>query len=477
MTEKDTTRGQTEDRDEPDLALPHRTEAPDISLTGLFKLATPLLVANLAIMGGATIDTVMAGRIGAEHLATVALGSATSVMVLFGVVGTLQGLSPIAGHHFGARKYSKIGFELTQNLWIAVFLALLGGLICAQTDFWTEFGGVSGRVAQMTRDYLLASVLGVPAAIISRSYIAVNAAVNRPRVTMYVALMMLATKIPLNIIFMYGWLGVPALGGAGAGWSLAVNAWLGLAAYYLVWRLDPYYDRMRPDRFYWPDVRALWAQLKLGVPIGLSVFFEVSSFTLMAIFISRIGTTDVAAHQIVANITATLYQVPLSLAIAVSILVSQCLGAGFPDKAREITLRTFKTATCLAVMGSVLLYVAGDPLVALYTKDAAVHTLAVSLLIFGIIYHVTDALQTVGSFSLRGYRITFVPMLIYGILLWAVGLGGGYWAGFHAQQFGGPYGAAGFWAATALGLVLAGLSLSSMALWVSAKRVHTPKAF
>ncbi|MGN1209000.1 MAG: MATE family efflux transporter, partial [Duodenibacillus sp.] len=68
-------------------------------------------------------------------------------------------------------------------------------------------------------------------------------------------------------------------------------------------------------------------------------------------------------------------------------------------------------------------------------------------------------------------------MLIYGILLWAVGLGGGYWAGFYAQAFGGPFGAAGFWAATALGLVLAGISLSSMALYVSAKRVHAPKAF
>lgn len=446
---------------------PQRTAAPDIGLVALFKLAGPLFVANLAIMGAATIDTIMAGRLGAEHLAVVALGGATAVMVLFALVGVLQGLSPIAGHHYGARKLDLIGFEVTQSLWVAFALALLGALACLQTDFWVHFGGVSGQVAEMTRTYLIISAVGLPAAIISRTYIAVNAAVNRPRVTMWVALMMLATKAPLNGVFMYGWLGFPALGGAGAALALTVNSWLGLLVYYLVWKLDPYYSAMRPAHWFGPHLRTIWHQLRLGVPIGLSVFFEVSSFTLMAIFISRIGTIDVAAHQIVANITATLYQVPLSIAIAVSVLVSQCLGAGRKDKAQEITIRALKTAAAIALVSVVTLYIFRTHLVKLYTIDEAVQQLATSLLIFGVIYHVTDACQTVSGFALRGYRVTLAPMLIYGILLWCVGLGGGYWAGFHATSWGGPFGAAGFWGATAVGLVLAGLSLAAMALWVA----------
>ena len=351
-------------------------------------------------------------------------------------------------------------------------LALIGAALCLQTDWWVAFGGVSGNVAEMTRLFLYAAAAGLPAAIISRSFIAVNAAVNRPRVTMYVALMMLATKAPLNAVFMYGLFGFPAMGGAGAGVALAVNSWLGLTAYYLVWKRDRYYDRMRPLHFFAPHWSALWHQLKLGVPIGLSVFFEVSSFTLMAIFISRIGTIDVAAHQIVGNITATLYQIPLSIAIAVSVLVSQSLGAGYKDRAREITVRALRTAVAIALVCVVTLYVLREPLVGLYTTDAAVQSLAVSLLIFGIIYHVTDACQTVSGFALRGYRVTLAPMLIYGVLLWCVGLGGGYWAGFHAESFGGPFGAAGFWGATAVGLVLAGISLASMALWVSGVRAR-----
>ena len=449
---------------------PHHASAPDVSLSALFRLSAPLFVANMAIMGAATIDTIMAGRLGAEHLAVVALGGATSVMVLFALVGILQGLSPIAGHHFGARKYRLIGFELTQSLWLALLLAVIAVVVILQTDFWVNFGGVSGEVARMTTEYFYASAWGLPAAVIMRCFIALNSAVNRPRVSMYISLTLLATKAPLNLLFMYGWLGFPAMGGAGAAMAMSVNSWIALIAYYVIWKKSSAYDAMRPEKFYLPQIKAILAQLRLGIPIGLTIFFEVSSFTLMAIFISRIGTVDVAAHQIVGNITATLYQVPLSLAIAVCVLVSQCLGAGATAAARTITVRTLKCAVLITATNAVLLYVFREELVSLYTPDAAVQKLAASLLIFGVIYHVTDACQSVSNFALRGYRVTVLPMVLYGVLLWCVGLGGGYYLGFYAEPWGGPYGAAGFWAATTVGLVLAGLTLSSLALYVARER-------
>ena len=221
--------------------VPHHAAEPDVSLGALAKLSAPIFIANLALMGAATIDTLMTGNLGKEHLAVVALGGATSVMVLFGLVGILQGLSPIVGHHYGARNYKAIGFELSQNLWLAILLGIIGCVLLLQTDFWTKFGGVSGEVARMTSLFLVFSAPGIFASIVSRSFIALNAAVSRPRVTMYVSLLMLACKIPLNCIFMYGWLGFPALGGAGAGLSLAVDAWLALICYIVIYKKDAFY--------------------------------------------------------------------------------------------------------------------------------------------------------------------------------------------------------------------------------------------
>ena len=289
---------ETKTSDAPENTRPTRLTPPDISVGALFKLASPIFVANLSIMGSATVDTIMAGRLGAEHLAAVALASATAVMIFISLVGILQGLSPIAGHHYGARKFERIGFELTQSAWLGVILTVIGMALILQTDFWVAFGQVHGNVALMAGEYLLFSAAGLPAAVLSRPFVALNAAVNRPKVTMYVALGMLAMKVPLNALFMYGLFGLPELGGAGAGAATAVNSWLSLAAYWLIWKCDRFYSPMRPAKFYLPDVKALLQHLKLGVPIGLSTFFEVSSFTLMAIFIARIGTIDVAAHRL-----------------------------------------------------------------------------------------------------------------------------------------------------------------------------------
>ena len=120
----------------------------------------------------------------------------------------------------------------------------------------------------------------------------------------------------------------------------------------------------------------------------------------------------------------------------------------------------------IAVVMSVLLFLFRSFILWLYTSEAEVHGLAMSLILFGCFYYVFDAMQSVSAFALRGYRVTVAPMIIYGIMLWGVGLGLGYQFAFHGEWAGGPYGVFGFWGATATGLFLTGISLTIMALWV-----------
>lgn len=455
--------------------IPQRLTPPDISLRAIGKLAGPIYVANIAIMGGGTIDTIMAGHLGPDHLAAMALGIASMISVFMGLTGILQGLSPIAGHHFGAKRFHMIGYELTQCLWLSVMLSVIGILILGNTGFWTGLAQVQGPVKEMATTYLSICVMGLPAALLGRAFIALNAAVSRPKITMYVSIGMLALKAPLNALFMYGWLGCPAMGGAGAAVSSSILSWLSLLCFIIVWKYDRFYEPMRAQRWYWPEVKAMINHLRIGVPIGLSTFFEVSSFTLMAIFVSRFGAITVSAHQIVANITSICFMIPLSIGISASVLVSQCLGAGWPSVAQQATKRTLGLAVGVAVIVVTALYFGRVPVISLYTGDAQVIQIAASLLIFGVIYHVFDALQTVGCFALRGYRVTVAPMIIYGVFLWGVGLMGGYYMGFNGEGFDGPWGAYGFWAMTALGLILAGTVLSSLALWTAHKRAKADK--
>ena len=195
---------------------------PDTSLKALAKLAGPIWIANIAIVGSGTIDTIMAGHLGKEHLAAIALGIATTISVLMGLVGVLMGLSPIAGHHFGARKFRAIGEELNQSFWLSLVLMAVGVPLLLNTDFWIELGGAKGEVADMAAEFIRWTAFALPASLLGRCFIALNAAVSRPRITMWVSLGMLA----LMVFAVYlGWfpVGFAAPIGAGAEVSLATR--------------------------------------------------------------------------------------------------------------------------------------------------------------------------------------------------------------------------------------------------------------
>jgi MATE family multidrug resistance protein len=342
------------------------------------------------------------------------------------------------------------------------------------TDLWIGFAQVDEEVGRVATLYLRAIAFGLPAALATRVFVALNAAVSRPKVTMLINVTALALKVPLNLVFMHGMGPVPALGGAGAGVATALLSWLMLAMSLAVWRFDSFYARFRSTEAHGPRWASIREQLKLGVPIGLSTMFEVTSFTFMAVLIARLGTVAVAGHQIVANLVAILFMVPLSLGIATSVLVAQSLGAAQPKVARRAALRGFRIAVAIAITAAAALWLLREVIVALYTSDPAVASMALSLLGLAAVFHLFDAGQGIAAFVLRGYKSTFWPMVIYGLALWGIGLGGGYWIGLSPSPFGPPRGPAGFWEAATVALALAAILLCVLAAAVSRRHVARP---
>ncbi|MEP6608643.1 MAG: MATE family efflux transporter [Burkholderiaceae bacterium] len=444
---------------------------PGTSTRAFVQLAWPLLIANLAVVGNGTIDTIMAGRLSAADLAAVAVGSAIYISAYIGLMGVLQALTPIAGHHFGAHRWRAIGDDLQQALWLSLFLALLGLPFVLATDTWLQFSQVYPQVASIATNYLHAIAFGLPAALASRVFVSLNAAVSRPEVTMIINVLALALKVPLNALFMSGAGPIPAMGGAGAGVATAVLAWVMLALSLGVWRFDPFFRRFHGERILTPHWESQLKLLKLGVPIGVSMLFEVTSFTLMAVLIARLGTAAVAGHQIVANLAAILFMVPLALGISTSVLVAQSLGAGAARVARTAALRGIRLAMSIALVAAALLWLLRDSIVALYTTDAVVASVAISLIGWAAAFHVFDACQGVCAFALRGYKNALWPMVIYGVSLWGIGLLGGFWIGLHETPFGPARGPLGFSQAATVALGITGFALAWLATTVSNQRI------
>jgi MATE family multidrug resistance protein len=213
---------------------------------------------------------------------------------------------------------------------------------------------------------------------------------------------------------------------------------------------------------HWPTIAGF---ARLGIPAGLAVMVEVTSFTLMALFIARQGTTASAAHQIAANLAAVLYMVPLSLAIATSARVSYWLGAGNPEQARKVVFIGFMLSAPAGIVFAAILLIAKDHIGRVYSTNASVVAMSGSVLVWVAAYHAADALQTLSVFVLRCYRITLAPLAVYCTLLWGAGLGGGYWMAYAGN---GPWAQAPsptpFWAASAAALTVTATLFIAM-LW------------
>jgi len=440
------------------------------------SLAWPVLIGQLAVIAFGVIDTAMVGRFSATDLAALGLGSSIYISVYIGLTGILVALQPIAGQLFGAGRESEIGEETRQALWLAAVLAVAGFVLLYFPEPLLSLAKAPPALHDRTVDYLRILSFGLPASLAFRVYSSLTNAVGKPRLVMFLQVGGLVLKFPLNTWFIFGGLGVPALGGPGCALASTLINWV-LAIVGMTVLLK--FEFFRPfgifSRFTWPVFKRQVALLRLGIPMGLSYLIEVTSYTFMALFISRFGTTTLAGHQIAGNLGAVLYMTPLSIGIASSTLVSQALGAQRFDDAASISRHGIGMACVLALGYGVALLAARPHVIGAYTPDPNVIAAAMPLVLIIFFYHLCDALQITTAFILRAYKVTIVPTVIYAIALWGIGLGGGYLLGF---DVGGAVpaslqGARGFWIANSLSLGVAGVGLFLYWRRVSTRHIST----
>lgn len=440
------------------------------------RLAWPLLIGQLAVLAFGTIDTMLVARYAAADLAALAVGGAAYITVFIGLMGVVLALGPIVGQLYGARKLEAAGAQLHQAVWLALGLSVVGSALLAFPQPFLWLSRAEPEVADKVRSYTLALAASLPAALLFTAYRGFNTAVSRPKAVTALQIGGLALKVPLSFAFVFGAGPLQPMGVAGCGLATCIAMWAQLIAAFVLLRRDPFYAPFRIlGRGLLPPSRpALLAQLKLGVPMGLSIGIEVTGFTFMAFFISRLSPTAVAGHQIAANLVALMYMLPLALANATSTLVAQSIGAGAMRQARRLGWHGLGIGVALAVAIGLLVLATRGTVVRIYTGDAAIIAAALPLLSWLAVFHIGDAAQCLASFVLRAYRIATVPLVIYASAIWGVGLGGGYWLAFGRPAWAPEalYGARGFWAAATVGLVTAATGLCLLLAWVQRKRLH-----
>jgi len=423
-------------------------------------LAVPIIIAQLAQMGMGVADAIMAGRVSATDLAGIALGGNLYWPLMLLMSGIVMAVTPSVSQLHGAGRGGDAGAVVRQALWIGVCGGVIVAVLMQNVEPVYRVLGVDERAIPVAAGYLSAASLGLPAML---AYVALRClceGMSWTRPAMFIGLRMLAIKVPLNWLFIYGEprLGIPAMGGVGCGWATAIVMTYSLVAMAVTVSVSRVRASGVFSAFSWPDPVAIARMLKLGLPIGLALFLEVACFSAATLLIGRLGVETVAAHQVAFNVVGVTFMVPLALGMAATIRVGYNVGAENLPGARRAAWVAAGTTMVWGTTFAVLLLTLRHDIVALYTTERDVLELAAGLLLLGALFQVFDCSQATLMGALRGYKDTRAPMVIALIAYWVVGLPLG-----ASLCFGAPgidaIGVHGLWWGLVAGLAVAALTL------------------
>lgn len=436
-------------------------------LRQLARLAGPIFISQFAQAAFGFIDTLMAGQVSALDLAAVAVGASIWLPLFLLTTGTLLAVTPlIAEARGGGREHEVVGIT-QQGFWLALAITAFGFLVIRLSPLLFDALAVEPALREKSADFLHAISWGMPAVGLFYVLRCYCEAQQRPLPVTLISLAGLPLNVAANQVFIYGsstqpalaWLDIPALGGPGCGWGTTTVLWSMTAALLAYVLLSPHFAHTRLLR-HWhaPDAAWLRRMAGLGLPIGLAIFFEVSSFASVAVLVSPLGATVVAGHQVALSVTSILFMLPLSTAIALTIRTGHAWGAGDHDGIRLTCRAGLRATTLIACASALFLLLARHDIAALYTDDPTVRALAAELMLFAVVYQVADALQVGSAGILRGLQDTRTPMRLTLFAYWVVAIPFGWLAG-STTLLGQAWGPHGYWSGLVLGLSVAAILL------------------
>ncbi|MBB1519727.1 MATE family efflux transporter [Aquipseudomonas guryensis] len=428
-------------------------------LRALLKLATPIIIAQLANTAMGFVDTVMAGRVSPRDLAAVALGNSLWVPVFLLMTGILLATTAKVAQRFGAGQESDIGALVRQGLWLGLAVGCGSAALLWNATPVLRLMDVDPSLIEPAMGYLRGVAFGFPAVALYYVLRCYSDGLGHTRPSMVLSLCGLLLNIPLNYVLIYGKFGLPALGGVGCGWATGIVMWCMLLG--MLWWVNwaPFYKPSQLfSRFDWPQWPVIRRLLSVGVPIGVSVFAESSIFAVIALLIGSLGATVVAGHQIALNFSSLIFMIPYSLGMAATVRVGQALGRGEPRNARFSAGVAMGTALAYACLSASLVLLLREQIAQIYTPDPAVIAVAATLMIYSALFQFSDAVQVTAAGALRGYQDTRATMLFTLFAYWGIGLPVGYGLGL-ADWFGEPSGPSGLWQGLIVGLTCAAILL------------------
>jgi MATE family multidrug resistance protein len=426
-------------------------------LDATLRLAGPLAAANLLQMAVYALDVIFVARLGTLALAASSLAVAIFGLLNFGFLGLTGAVAPLIAAELGRKRHAvrEIRRSLRMALWLALGCGVLGMGLCLFGEPFMLLTGQQPDASRIAGRFLAILSLSLIPMLINNVLRNFVAAMGRPVFATTVTALAILVNALGNWAFIFGHLGLPALGLMGSALSTLMTAIVTSVAYVIAIAHDRALGRYRLFGRWWrPEWRRLWEIMRLGVPIALTVVAEGGLFSSAAFLMGRIGEAQLAAHTVALQVAAFFFQVPFGIGQAATIRVGYHYGAG--DGAAIGRAGWAALAVGFAFVGvsaSAMLFIP-HLIIAAYVDvsapaNARLIGFAVQYLAVAAAFQLCDGAQAVAAGALRGLQDTRVPMIIAITGYWLPGFGTALVLGFATRLEG-----VGIWLGLAVGLTV-----------------------
>lgn len=392
-----------------------------LEITDLFNLAWPVIINRVGWMTLSVVDTIMVGQYSANHLAYFGLGQVPTNIVIVLQLGLLLGVQVAVANAYGAGDMRRCGALFWRAIPYALFLGLIGFVLCAFGEFFLRLSGQSELLAVAGGEISFILALSVPFSCLylAGAFFLEGVRVVRPQ--MYIVLVANVVNIIANYMLVYGMWGAPELGAAGAAWASFVVRLVQAGTILLFIFINRDYIRFGLRHIPRPNWRAGARMRQIGYAAGLSLGIENGSFNVLTIFAGYLGAAAIAAQVITFNIFVIAFMFGLGISAATSVRVGNAYGAGdMPAAARAGWLGLVAVSVITGGL-SFGFWIFADSLVGFYTTDSLVLPLTIALFTYSLVALVLDSAHSLLAQVLRAYNDewfpTYVHFFAYGFLM------------------------------------------------------------
>ena len=435
-----------------------------------FRIGIPIFGSQLSYMIMHTTDTIVSGRYSSEELAGLVLAGAFTFPVYMLFQGIMFAITPIVAQLYGSREYSKIGQKMRQIFWIAIIIAFLIFFIFLFLSKIILFFPLDKNILSISTEYLRAVSVGMFFYVMFRYLSSYSEGMTLTLPVFFVVLFGALINIPLDIIFAFGYFGIPEMGSEGCGYATSiVSMIMFFAMLRIILSSKKYKKTGLLKEFNGPSLKVSKEILKLGVPIGVGIFAEMTMFSGAAIIIGQLGDKILSGHAVALNIASILFMLPLAIGLASSTRVGNLLGEKRFLDAKYSSYVGVSLCFIGALFNMIMLLIFRENFSSIYSKDIEVINVAITLLIYASIFQIPDGIQMGSLGALRGYKDTFAPMIFLLISYWVFAIPFGYFLTNYG--FTKPLGAEGMWISMIMGLILFSIFIFNRLKLVSSRYV------